>query len=599
MSQVIFPPSHYFVGITFNSAFYNETNSDSLTQDQANKLYISKNYNDFANGIISLNGGAKANTISSIGSVANLYEDTSLYPTNTVNLCQNNKNCNFGKYGETINLAEGATSGVNVGYLMQPATYVSVGCGSATQDTIVAIGSKNQFPATANNILIGATGNTTTMSSSTITFTAQPTITSAVPAGSDNSTKIATTAWIDTWFSYVKLNFANTWDYMQTFLTGIKTDKIDASGSGSTLLIGNNLIAGNINIGQYLGPFGSIQLGGGLGGIVSIFAGYLNVTNLATNNFGAINLGDDFNINTGNPSSTTNLAVSTNRTAPINIGNGQYSTANININSGVGSTGSVIIGTISSFLQVDATATFSALPLITASYSGIAGGDTSNTIITSYWLNTFWIPYFRGLANTWSAVQTFSALPLITASYASIAGANTSNTVITANWINATWLPYLRGLANTWAAVQTFTSSIALSAPINPNYTYPVATNRIGNRVDGTTTSGTTTVTMGGANSSTTIASIPLTDGVWIITGHQINTNIASFFQLAISTTTNVRQYGISESSMIGSTNTNETSLNVCGSISISSGATYYLVSRCSTASVVLTGVYFYAVRVA
>jgi hypothetical protein len=92
MSQVIFPPSHYFVGITFNSAFYNETNSDSLTQDQANKLYISKNYNDFANGIISLNGGAKANTISSIGSVANLYEDTSLYPTNTVNLCQNNKN---------------------------------------------------------------------------------------------------------------------------------------------------------------------------------------------------------------------------------------------------------------------------------------------------------------------------------------------------------------------------------------------------------------------------------------------------------------------------------------------------------------------------
>ena len=63
MSQVIFPPSQYFLGITFNSAFYNETNQPGLSQDQANKLYISKNYNDFANGLITLNGGAKANTI--------------------------------------------------------------------------------------------------------------------------------------------------------------------------------------------------------------------------------------------------------------------------------------------------------------------------------------------------------------------------------------------------------------------------------------------------------------------------------------------------------------------------------------------------------
>ena len=190
MSQVIFPPSQYFLGITFNSAFYNETNQPGLSQDQANKLYISKNFNDFANGLISLNGGAKANTISSIGSTASLYTDPNLFQTNTLNIGENNKNCNLGKVAETVNIAEGATSGLNLGYTMQPSTYVTVGCGSATQDTIVAIGSKNQFPASTNQILIGATGNTTTLSSSTITFTAQPTISVLPPANTDNSTKI-------------------------------------------------------------------------------------------------------------------------------------------------------------------------------------------------------------------------------------------------------------------------------------------------------------------------------------------------------------------------------------------------------------------------
>jgi hypothetical protein len=470
MSQVIFPPSHYFLGITFNSAFYNETNTDSLTQDQANKLYISKNYNDFANGIISLNGGAKADLISSIGTTSNLYEDTSLYPTKTLNIGQNNKNCNFGKYGETINIAEGGTTGLNLGYTMQPASYISLGCGSSTQDTIVAIGSKNQFPATQNNILIGATGNTTTLSSSTITFTAQPTITATPPLSTDNSQKIATTQWIRSWFNNVLNTSANTWEKVQTFVLGISTNSITALFSSSNLLIGNNLVSGNISIGANIGYFGSINLGGGLLGSGQVFARSITTTFLNTNTMSAIAVGDTMTVNDSSPSSFTLISPMSNRTGDVSIGAGGLSTANVGINNGIGSTGSVIIGTISSFLQVDANATFSALPLITASYSSIAGGDTSNTIITSYWLNTFWIPYFRGLANTWSAIQTFSILPVITASYASIAGGDTSNTIITANWINATWLSYLRGLANTWTLLQTFTAGISCTLPIRVTY---------------------------------------------------------------------------------------------------------------------------------
>jgi len=470
MSQVIFPPSQYFLGITFNSAFYNETNQPGLSQDQANKLYISKNFNDYANGLITLNGGAKADTISSIGTTSNLYEDTSLFPTKTLNIGQNNKNVNIGKFAETVNISEGGTSGLNLGYTMQPASYVSLGCGSATQDTIVAIGSKNQFPVLSNQILIGANGNTTTLSSSTITFTAQPTISVSPPANTDNSTKIATTAWVRIWFNNVLINFANTWEKIQTFSLGISTDIINARYTASTMTIGSNLVSGNIEIGGNIGYFGSISFGGGLSGGGQVYARSINTTFLNTNNMSAINVGDTMTINNSSPSSFTLISPMSYRTGDLSLGAGGLSTGNIGINNGVGSTGSVIIGTISSLLEVDCTSIFSALATCTASYSSIAGGDTSNTIITTTWINNIWAVYFRGLASTWSAIQTFSALPLITASYSSITGANTSNTIITANWINSIWLPYLRGLANTWTLLQTFTAGISTTLPIRVTY---------------------------------------------------------------------------------------------------------------------------------
>lgn len=57
---------------------------------------------------------------------------------------------------------------------------------------------------------------------------------------------------------------------------------------------------------------------------------------------------------------------------------------------------------------VNTLATFSVLPFITGSYSGISGGDTSNTVITSNWINSTWLSFLRSLSNTWSAFQTFN-----------------------------------------------------------------------------------------------------------------------------------------------------------------------------------------------
>lgn len=63
MSQAISPPSIYFVGINFNSAFYEQTPStggSGFTEGQANVLYLKKQVNDtsagkptFTNGLLS------------------------------------------------------------------------------------------------------------------------------------------------------------------------------------------------------------------------------------------------------------------------------------------------------------------------------------------------------------------------------------------------------------------------------------------------------------------------------------------------------------------------------------------------------------------
>lgn len=96
----------------------------------------------------------------------------------------------------------------------------------------------------------------------------------------------------------------------------------------------------------------------------------------------------------------------------LNIMTGTYpsfglSGGNINIQTGT-SKGSITIGNFLSSMFVNTLATFSVLPLSSGSYSGISGGDTSNTIITSNWINSTWLSFLRSLSNTWSAFQTFN-----------------------------------------------------------------------------------------------------------------------------------------------------------------------------------------------
>ena len=391
---------------------------------------------------------------------------------------------------------------------------------------------------TGTVLSIGSVGNTVNLFN--------PILSSTVPADTDNSTSIISSAWVNSFWTYVRTQ-AYSWSGIQTFTNGIVTNSLTTTTNSIALAIAGGNETGAIYIGNSLTRTGAILIGAKalFPASNTIVLGSTGVTATTVN-------GNIVNVGT----TSTNTAV--------NIGN---------------------TGTTTNIYS----------PLLSSTIPANTSNDTS--IISSAWVNSFWT-YVKTLTNTWADVQTFSALPLITASYAAITGANTSNTIITANWLNATWLPYLRGLANTWAAVQTFTSSISLSAPITITYSYPVSAGFLGETIDGSVIA-----TFFGANASTNISSVSLTKGVWIIVGHQTNPAVAGNYLLCISTTSNVRQRGIAEMTITGNTTSDPlTAINVTGTVSHNTTTTYYLVSRCNvavTSGSPLTFVSMYAYRIA
>ena len=89
---IINPPSYEFSGIDFNSSYFTDENTGSLTQSQANKLYLQKTIPDIATAVETFNGGIQADSIQSVTGTASLYTSatslsvgTNAITTTTVN----------------------------------------------------------------------------------------------------------------------------------------------------------------------------------------------------------------------------------------------------------------------------------------------------------------------------------------------------------------------------------------------------------------------------------------------------------------------------------------------------------------------------------
>ena len=69
------PPSPYFFGITYDSAFFNPVSS-GLTISQANAKYLQKKTTDTATALETFSGGLKTNSIDTVASADNLVINT-------------------------------------------------------------------------------------------------------------------------------------------------------------------------------------------------------------------------------------------------------------------------------------------------------------------------------------------------------------------------------------------------------------------------------------------------------------------------------------------------------------------------------------------
>jgi hypothetical protein len=263
---------------------------------------------------------------------------------------------------------------------------------------------------TGTVLSIGSFGNTVNLFN--------PILSSTIPADTDNSTSIISSAWVNSFWTYVRTQ-AYSWSGIQTFSNGIVTNGIASTSGSIAMSIAGGNETGAIYIGNSYTRTGAILIGAKalFPASNTIVLGSTGVTATTVN-------GNIVNVGT----TSTNTAV--------NIGN---------------------TGTTTNIYS----------PLLSSTIPANTSNDTS--IISSAWVNSFWT-YVKTQTNTFSAVQTFSALPLITASYAAITGGNTSNTIITANWINTAWIAYLQTQTLTWNFIQTFTNGISCTLPIRVTY---------------------------------------------------------------------------------------------------------------------------------
>ena len=188
--------------------------------------------------------------------------------------------------------------------------------------------------------------NTGSNTSGVTTFKSQPIITSTILANTDSSTNIATTAWSNAFWTYVKTQ-ANTFSGTTTFSN---TTNINTTGSATTT-IGNILSTTNIS--------GSVNISGAvnintIGTTTTTIGNILSTTNISGN---TINISGDLNINTGGTATTTigNTAGATNVLGQVNIANdGLSATGRVNIATGSNVAGSEInIGGGSSTININ------------------------------------------------------------------------------------------------------------------------------------------------------------------------------------------------------------------------------------------------------
>ena len=398
------PPTYYFNGITFNSAFYNSSSSGGLTQAQANALYLQKTTADTATVLETFSGGINTTAVdvTSTGTLA------------LGNLRSTGVNIGVGNAG-TINIGGANTTSIAL-------TGVATTSGSLTSSGTVRgssiIAPSHDSPAGTTTLTIGGTNATGTINvgGSGINPTINLKSTSIYVGGASGATvdSYAATAFnigtstatavnigANGYNTTIKGNLL-TLSTIDTTLIGSNYNFLSSLTTGS-LSIASGQTNGSLNIGNGTGrsSVGGINIGTGSTAVVPIAIGgsASNTTiggnatiqgNLQANSniytpvgVDSISLGGTLrfgnNLENGSiiigPSLTTgsiSIGASAGRTGDINIGTAGTGANTINV--GSSTTTTTINGVLSVVGSETDSGAFTATGLITAN-----GGLTMGT----------------------------------------------------------------------------------------------------------------------------------------------------------------------------------------------------------------------------
>jgi hypothetical protein len=248
----------------------------------------------------------------------------------------------------------------------------------------------------------------------------------------------------------------------------------------------------------------------------------------------------------------------------------------------------------------------------------------SNTTVpaSTAWVRTFWASILAA-ANSWSGLQTFSsgiitdtinpisggtllignATTTTNVEVASVAGRSvvlhlgdgngSGGAINIGNGTNATNnVQILNGTGSTGTiTLGSSTSFNVLGCPLSPNYSYPVASGRIGATIAGTN-AGTLNLVAG---TSKTLSTIVIPTGIWVIHGSFSGYANSTYLTIGLSTTNNSVVSGlvaINTSAVAG------TSPATVLTFIVSTATTYYLVGVAGTSGTT-TSVVFNARRIA
>ena len=232
------------------------------------------------------------------------------------------------------------------------------------QPTLDGLNNIDTDSTTANNIIVND-----------ITITGSGTAPTMSPG--DNSTNIATTAYVDNATTGVFVDLVSTqtitgqktFSNANTIVSGnLITNSIRSADPTQNINIGQNLTTGDINMGTtFIGPTMNIALNWGSGsnsGQLSLAGGSFNL--LSTGNY-TQRCGGSFGMTIADTQSTgiMNLGTAGARSGSININTGGTSTAPVNISSGTNANAPITIGSTASTTQTathNAITTFSQIP---------------------------------------------------------------------------------------------------------------------------------------------------------------------------------------------------------------------------------------------